>query len=264
MGADPMEDLSALRWTCLMDPPLPGWRNMARDHGLALAAKGDGAVVRFYAWETPTVSLGRNEPALGRYDHLRTGGLDFVRRPTGGRAVLHDGELTYAVVVPRGAISRMRRVYAVIQAGLVDGLTMLGVGAGSAGAGPAQALDSGPCFAGASEGEVVVDGRKILGSAQARIEGAILQHGSLLLRNDQRLLGGVGTGDVEGRGALPLTLEDALGRLPPWKDVASALRAGLSGRLGVEIAPRLLTKTEISAEESLEARYRCDDWTWRA
>ncbi len=262
MGADPTGDLSALHWTCLVDPPLPGWRNMARDHGLSLASTRGRAVIRFYAWERPTVSFGRNEPARARYDHLRTRGLDFVRRPTGGRAVLHDRELTYAVVVPRGAISRMRLMYAIIQAGFVDGLSKLGVGAGSAGSRPAPALNSGPCFYGPTEGEVVVDGRKILGSAQARIEGAILQHGSLLLRNDQRVLG-IPPGGVGG-GELPVTLEDALGDLPPWQDIATALRAGLSSRLGVEIESRPLTEREVSAEKSIEARYRSDDWTWRA
>jgi len=261
-STDAVHSLRDLQWTCVTDPPLVGWRNMARDHGLALASVPGQAVVRFYSWTRPTVSFGRNEPA-GRYRlGLAMGEFDFVRRPTGGRAVLHDDEMTYAVVVPRAAIGRVRQVYSIIQESMLEGLSVLGVTARVAGPGPNPAPGSGPCFAAPAQGELVVDGRKLLGSAQARIGGAILQHGSLLLSNDQ---GGLDLSSGKGRAAKdgPVTLEETLGRLPEWAEVADALRAGLARRLGVRLASRVLTERELSAETSLQARYRSDDWTWR-
>lgn len=259
--SDESGGLSRLHWSSLVDPPGSGWRNMARDHGLALAARGGRATIRFYRWDRPTVSFGRNEPSE-RYRSLEERGFAVVRRPTGGRAVLHDRELTYAVVVPRFPGLRFRTVYRVVQEGLLEGLEALGVGAEVATRGPALAPDAGPCFGSSAEGEIVVGGRKLLGSAQARIGGAVLQHGSLLTLNDQFGLGS-GSGTIDQRRNRAVTLEELLGRVPPWARIAEALSEGVAARLRVAIHPRELTEQERDAENSIEGRYRSRAWTWR-
>ncbi len=100
-----------LRWRVLRDGPLPGATNMARDHGLAASLRSGEGVLRLYQWDLPTVSFGRNEPAKGLYleEMAKKEGVAFVRRPTGGRAVLHHQELTYALVFPGRHVRRARR-----------------------------------------------------------------------------------------------------------------------------------------------------------
>src|SRR5690606_669373 len=103
-------------------------------------------------------------------------------RPTGGREVLHDRELTYAVVVPLRAFGGLRALHRLVNGALVEALRSLGVAADLAPPdGRALRPDAGPCFGGPAEGEVTVGGRKLIGSAQVRVGGAVLQHGSLRL-----------------------------------------------------------------------------------
>ena len=159
---------------------------MALDHALAEGLHQGEGVLRFYAWDPPTISFGRNEPADGLYDRSAAAaeGLGFVRRPTGGR-VIHEG--------------------------LIDGLRSIGVPAGVAEGGSVLAPDAGPCFQAPAPGEVVAGGRKLVGSAQARVGGVTLQHGSVILRGNQDALTRL-TGGGEGSSA-PATVEDLLGRL---------------------------------------------------
>src|SRR5690606_17704432 len=115
--------------------PVHGATNMALDHALLESVKAGGPpVLRLYRWDPPTLSFGRNQPARGLYDHAaaRARGIAFVRRPTGGQAVLHGDELTYAVVASIGALGKPREAYRRINGALVGGLRELGVGAGLA------------------------------------------------------------------------------------------------------------------------------------
>ena len=169
-------DSEALRWRILVDPPSSGPHNMAVDHALAACSSPGKAVVRIYRWSCPTVSFGRNEPARDRYDRAagHSAAIEFVRRPTGGRAVLHDRELTYAVVLPCPTTGGLRETYGLIHRGLVEALCSLGVPAAmAAGRGLSVGPDSGPCFDEPAPGEVTVAGRKLVGSAQARLEGGV-------------------------------------------------------------------------------------------
>jgi lipoate-protein ligase A len=177
-------------------PPAPGAWNMALDEALAASVRaGAPPVLRLYRWAPACLSLGRHQPARGRYDQaaLRERGLDVVRRPTGGRAVLHDRELTYSVAVPDGVLGTPREAYAAVNRALVAGLRLLGVPARlqptTGRRAPVPSLA--PCFQEPVEGEVVAAGRKLVGSAQRRDRGVILQHGSLLLENDQREVRGL-------------------------------------------------------------------------
>lgn len=206
------------RWRLLdsSGAPVDGPGNMAIDAALLDAVKAGGApVVRLYRWSPATLSFGRNQPARDRYDREAAAdrGIAFVRRPTGGQAVLHDDELTYAVVAPVSVIGKPRAAYGRINRALVDGLVRLGVRAAVAGAGglgsgsgiggrgsgfvaedagstAGQSSSSGhdwdaACFRRPERGEVVVGGAKLVGSAQRMEDRVILQHGSILVGGSQ-------------------------------------------------------------------------------
>jgi lipoate-protein ligase A len=244
---------------------MDGARNMARDHALAARLGGGEAALRVYRWDPPTVSFGRNEPARGLYDSGRATdrGLAFVRRPTGGRAVFHDRELTYAVVLPLRALGGARRTYGAVNAGLVRGLRRLGVPAElSAGGGRPTRPDCGPCFRRAAPGEVTVGGRKLVGSAQVRLGGTLLQHGSLLLEPGQGVLDELGA--VAGSsGDAPTSLLEAVGRIPPFEDLVEEVVTGLRVELGGEWAPGRTLAVDPSLERRFLERYASDAWTWR-
>lgn len=270
----PPERGQGLRWRVLLDGAVEGSLNMARDHALAATLPEGEAVLRLYRWRHPTLSLGRNEPARGQWDEtrLRATGVDVVRRPTGGRAVLHDGEVTYAVVLPLDGKPVLRRLYRAINEALVEGLRTLGVPAALVGdEGRVGPLDGGPCFAGPAPGEVSAAGRKLVGSAQARVEGRLLQHGSILLRDDQRRLAALRRAtERHGPGTMtvpPATLEVLLGRTPEPVELIEPLVRGFRRRFrgdwpdGGERGT--LTPEAAAAEARLHAHYRSPDWTWR-
>lgn len=238
---------------------------MALDHALALDLGPKEAVLRTYGWEVPTVSFGRNEPAEGRFDRdvACSEGIRFVRRPTGGRAVLHDDELTYAVALPLDACGGLRASYVRVNEGLLLGLRELGVGARIENRGEALAPDAGPCFARPAKGEVMLDGRKLIGSAQARVGRCLLQHGSILIGGDQSRLGVLARRPDWTAGEPPATLSEEVGRLDP--DVlASALAQGLEAVLGGRWGEGGHPAEVRGRAEALESdRYGTEEWTWR-
>jgi lipoate-protein ligase A len=244
---------------------MDGPRNMARDHALALGLAPGRGVLRLYRWARPTISLGRNEPAGGFRDRARAlDHVSYVRRPTGGRAVLHDREITYAVVVPVRALGGVRQAYRRVNQGLVNALRTLGVPADLASeAHQAARPDAGPCFQQAAPGEVTVAGRKLVGSAQARIAGALLQHGSLLMEGRQELLeSDASRTGAQAAGAVSLT--ELLGSSPSWERLAEAIAASLAATLG----GRWRQASEphgydARREAELSSRYRSPAWTWR-
>src|ERR1700716_2129043 len=118
------------RWRLLSVPPRAGAENMARDSALqARAARTGETVFSVYSWSHPTLSFGRNQPASGLYDldKIRVAGIDVVRRPTGGRAILHNREVTYSVTAPLDDAAPLRETYSRINRILQDGLSRLGV-----------------------------------------------------------------------------------------------------------------------------------------
>lgn len=245
---------------------------MARDHALAACMEPGSGVVRLYRWERPTVSFGRNEPAADRYDAEAGGraGVDFVRRPTGGRAVLHDVELTYSVVVPLRSVSGLRPAYRRINRALVEGLRTLGAPVETAGEdAPVLGPGAGPCFRAPAAGEVVGEGGKLVGSAQVRIGEALLQHGSILVDGDQGLLWRLrreedGAEPSDPGSVSSVTLRRLLGERPDWDEVVAAVSGGFRTVLGGSWRSGALSVPELEAEESLRAeRYGADAWTWR-
>ncbi|MDE0359097.1 MAG: lipoate--protein ligase family protein [Gammaproteobacteria bacterium] len=258
--------MARLRWTVVFDPPRDGAANMAVDHALADTVEPDEGWLRLYRWVRPTLSLGRHEPAADIYDFARAGrlGIDVVRRPTGGRGVLHDAELTYAVVAPVAAAGRLRAAYAVVHAGLAAGLRALGADARlAAGVAPGPPR-AGACFDATAGGEVVAGGRKLTGSAQARIGRALLQHGSVLIDGSQDVVGELCRRPAAaGTAAASTTLREQLGRAPSWEEVATAVAEGLAAELGAGMAEGELPQPAMRRMGSLERHYRSREWTLR-
>ncbi len=180
-------------WLVLTSGPQSGADNMAMDLALLRRASETGrAVLRLYEWQHPTVSFGRNEPVAGMWDTeaLHSAGYDVVRRPTGGRALLHEREVTWSVTLPLPRGVPWRQMYDAVNTRLVTALARLGVPAAllpDSDAKP-QSPDGPLCFALPSAGEVMVFGRKLAGSAVWRADGGYLQHGSILLTDRQHTL----------------------------------------------------------------------------
>ena len=252
-------------WRLLLTPPLPGADNMALDEALLERARSTGeSVARVYGWARPTLSLGRHQTAAGCYDLERAAalGVDVVRRPTGGRAVLHHRELTYAVAALAGDGS-LREAYERVTALLLDALHRLGVPATQAEpAGRAPAPTLAPCFELPTRDELVVDGRKLVGSAQWREDGAFLQHGSILVDDDQGLIAELSRVPLPPVPP-PATLRAALGRAPSAAELAEALLAALREREDPAAERWAGDDALAAATARLRARYLDDGWTWR-
>jgi lipoyl(octanoyl) transferase len=253
-------------WRLIVTPPASGAENMALDEALMDRARQTGEwVLRIYSWSAPTISLGRNQSARGRYDldRIQTLGLAVVRRPTGGRAILHDREITYSVTAPVGDAGELHESYHRINRLLLHGLRSLGVAATVASPTTRSAAPSmAPCFNEPSAGELTLDGRKLAGSAQWRSADALLQHGSILVADDQSLLATLAR---EGPSEIsrPATLSDALGAAPEFSNVAAALADAVRD-LEDANARELVLEDELRARAlALVVRYVDDAWTWR-
>lgn len=256
-----------MRWRLVFTPPASGPENMALDEALMTRARETGEwVLRVYSWASPTVSLGRNQSARGRYDlgRIRERGLGVVRRPTGGRAILHHREITYSVTGPVDDAGDLRTSYQRINRLLLAGLNTIGVGAEVASSDRrAVAPGMAPCFDEPSAGELTVDGRKLAGSAQWRSEGALLQHGSILVEDDQSALAELAIGGQRPVPA-PATLASALGSAPEPGRVADALFEAVRTLEDPAASPLDPNESSLRARASaLVVRYLDDEWTWR-
>ncbi len=260
--------LLASDWTVLRSAPADGAHNMAVDLALLREAQASGrATLRLYTWTSPTLSLGRHERAVGRFSEarLRDAGVDIVRRPTGGRALLHGPELTYSIAAPSGD-GALRWRYDCINALLSDALHTLGVSATSFRAVKHSRPGSSFCFSEPSSGELTVDGAKLVASAQLEEPGAFLQHGSLLLRDAQSSIAGLleesATVDTSTRAS---ALEDLLGRPIPPEELADALVAALRHAVGAAHVTSAPSTESLFAEATLlplVEHFRDPAWTW--
>jgi lipoyl(octanoyl) transferase len=248
----------------LDDTPRPGWRNMALDLALLERSGRTGeSWLRLYQWSPHCLSFGRHEPATRRYDRGRIGslGLDLVRRPTGGRAVWHGRELTYAIAMPSRELGDLREAYLAIHGMLANALRRLGADAGLAPRSEPTGVGAGACFARPAGGEVLVQGRKVVGSAQLREGDALLQHGSILLEDDQSLVGEVTRGSPPPDLAAPLA--ELLDRPIPAAEVAEAVAGAAAEGWGGEWK-RVKADEALHAEAAVhEPRFRSEEWTWR-
>lgn len=272
MSTESWDTVMPPTWQTFRSAPATGARNMAVDATLMESARDRAfGVWRTYAWERPTVSFGRNEAVRTRFDaaSVARAGLDAVRRPTGGRALLHAAEVTYSVALPVSAAVPWQLVYAAINGVLIDALRSLGAPASLAGVPTGAPLrpDGPACFAQPAAGEIVVLGAKLVGSAVWRERGAYLQHGSILLEDHQDRLRHAMCADV-GPPALQAsaTLAATLPSPPSWMTVASALeqalRSAVAARHGDVLSADAppLDEAEVARHE---VRFADPAWLWR-
>jgi lipoate-protein ligase A len=237
-----------------------GAENMAVDNALLRDAKEGIASLRLYRWAPPCLSFGRNEAACRRYDRDRitARGLATVRRPTGGRAVWHEQEVTYAIAAPCAMFGSLREAYITIHRMLARALQRLGVEVALADRRHARSRtpDVGACFASPVGGELISGTRKLVGSAQIREGAAFLQHGSILLQDGQHMVTQVTVG--QPLDPTSTALGTILRRPVTFTEVADAIiaeaRTTWSGRW---------EDRRIEPSVADVARFTSDAWTWR-
>ena len=268
-----MSDYPYATWRLLRSAPTDGATNMAVDETIlrAVAAGLAPPTLRLYAWEPACLSLGRAQPLTDvNLEALQAAGFDLVRRPTGGKGILHVDELTYSVVAPQaeprvagGIVESYRR----LSAGLVRGLERLGVTNLVADRRVEHLHPEGPvCFEVPSDYEITAGGRKLVGSAQMRARGVVLQHGALPLHGDITRLCPLLTTrpDPARMRSRATTVEEALGRPVTWDEAAGALAAGFAEALNLRLEPGILTDDERAWAEELRAeKYATEEWTGR-
>jgi lipoate-protein ligase A len=230
---------------------------------LDLADTEGASFFRLYSWTPHCLSFGRHEPARRRYDAERIAalGLDCVRRPTGGRAVWHARELTYAVAAPLSAFGGLHQAYETLHRLIAAALTTLGATPHLAPASSAvRGVGTGPCFAAPVGGEVLIEGRKVVGSAQLRQGDAFLQHGSLLLDDDQSLVRDLAGFSENGAAEAPLSR--LVGRTVTFDEAAAAVTAVAWSTLSkVEQCAALPDAVQAGVSRHAE-RFRSPEWTW--
>ncbi len=246
-----------------------GATNMAIDEaiGTLVSLRYSPPTLRFYAWRPYTLSLGRHQ-ALEEVDLDACARLGYgvVRRITGGRAVLHADELTYSVSAPQDdprMAGGVLDAYRSLSTGLIEGLRILGAPVEQAGPDARAGKDvSAACFEVPSAYEITVGGRKLIGSAQSRRQGFVLQHGAIPLRGDVAEIVECLALSMEERETLrqalwarATTLEEALGRRVTFGEVTLAMTQGFSKALNLDLVPGALSAEEQSLAVELRKKY---------
>jgi lipoate-protein ligase A len=276
-------------WRLLIDGAASGAVNMARDEALLLVHAGGASLptLRLYRWSPACLSLGRFQRS-GEVDRAACAreGITLVRRPSGGRALLHDDELTYAIVAPENhklaGSGSILDSYRRISQALLAGMRRLGVeatlapvrgrhaheGGETQASGPAGASRnarpiSAACFDTPASYELTVAGRKLAGSAQARAGGALLQHGAIPLTPHADRLGRLLLNPTGDLGTRMVTLDQSLGRRVTWEELADALVAGLAETWSLRLVPGTWSANElVLAEQLRQEKYTSDAWTF--
>lgn len=258
--------------------------NMAMDEALLnFVSRGEiDPVIRFYTWNPATLSIGYFQRLQKEIDieKVNEKGFGLVRRQTGGRGVLHDKELTYSVIVPEShpnMPSTITEAYRVISQGLLEGFKNLGFETYFAVPRSKEEREklkqprSSVCFDAPSWYELVVEGRKIAGSAQTRQKGVILQHGSILqdididelfdvfiFKND-RLKAKMKEAFVEKA----VAINDISDTHITLSEMEKAFEEGFKTGLNIEFKPLELSEQQLAEVKELEEKYRSDDWMFR-
>lgn len=269
-----------MKWRVVNSGTAAAATNMAVDESMLIAHSAGQAppTIRFYGWRPAAVSIGYFQKTADiDLDECRRRGIDVVRRLTGGRAVLHDCELTYSIVVREDDPSippSITASYRYLSGGLLKGLQQLGAAAemtiprGAYGQ-RAKLPASAACFDAPSHYELTCGRRKLAGSAQVRRQGVILQHGSILLRFSAATMAGILRlpslkAREEMREMLSLravSLEDILGRSVSWQEVYAVLPGAFAAALGIELEAGELTAQEKETAAHLAAdKYSQDCW----
>lgn len=266
-------------WRLLKTPPARGAWNMAVDESiLEHIGRGESIpTLRLYAWDPPCLSLGQAQPfADVDVARIEERGWDVVRRPTGGRAILHTDEITYSIIAPideprvAGSIleSYNRLAVALLQAVKALGLPV----EIKEDTGPNHETPNPVCFEVPSAYEITVDKKKLIGSAQARRKEGVLQHGSLpLTGNLARITEALTFADDSSRAdaaarllARATTVASVLGHEVLWNDAAQAFVWAFEAKLELNLEIGELSASEKSrADELVSEKYAHPDWTRR-
>jgi lipoate-protein ligase A len=265
-------------WRLLLDAPAGGAWNMAVDEVLldGVAAGAAPPTLRFYEWSPPCLSLGYFQPFdVVDVDACRALGVEVVRRPTGGRAILHDRELTYSIALPASVLGHDGGVlpsYYRLSLALQEGLCRLAVPATLAPESAASGPLHGPiCFDRPSAHEILLHGRKLVGSAQVRRGGGLLQHGSILIEPRIEKLTACLRLPRDSTGSPPAEglerIEDGVAGLAEVgvthvASIAHSIADGFAARFGVSLKEAPLRPDERAAAEALAgSKYRSAGWT---
>jgi len=270
--------LEKVTWRLIITSPAEGGWNMALDEALqiSIGRHEEKPALRLFSWAPPCVSLGYAQPISDiDLNALNTYGYGIVRRPTGGRAVLHIDELTYSVIAPdeeprvQGSIIES---YRRLSGALLHALHLLGINAraDSEYALPQDAQKKAPvCFEVPSNYEIVVGEKKIIGSAQARRHRAVLQHGSLPLYGDiTRIVDVMTFPDEENREKVRARLQEhavnvsaVLNRVISWQTAANAFAQAFSEVLNIQFIACQPTEEELIQAELLhKEKYGTKTW----
>jgi lipoate-protein ligase A len=266
-------------WRLIISGPAPGAANMALDEAILEAvSRGDSQpTLRLYAWQPACLSLGVAQSA-NEVDRtaLARESWGLVRRPTGGRAILHTDELTYAVMAPidnAHVAGGILDSYRHLSLGLLAGLQGLSLAAEAAPI-PANrpAREQPVCFENPSAYEITVGGRKLIGSAQVRRRRGVLQHGTLPLGGDLTRICRILTFESDAERAVAAarlqrkaaTVEELTGVWPAWEDAAMAVRHGFEVALDLRFQVEPPTAAELERAQALaRQRYASEKWTFR-
>jgi lipoate-protein ligase A len=251
-----------VQWRLILDGNLPGAVNMARDVAMleAVSAGQSPPTLRLYEWDPPCLTLGKHQGFdAADLEFCRREGIDVARRPTGGRALLHHLELTYSVIAPLGTPplpTGLQEAYQLICSSLVQACRDLGIDAELTGGEVNLRLpnptSTSPCFEAPAEGEVVVAGRKLIGSAMRAHTGCVLQHGAILLDWDGRLqAGAMGLADDASLRPHVTTFAAELGRAVGRLEIETAAVTALTDVLGVSLAVDGISSAERLRESEL-------------
>ena len=276
--------MGKLKWNFIQSGKCSPSFNMALDEALLdWHSKGEiGPVLRLYEWDPATLSIGYFQSVEKEIDMdaVKQQNLGFVRRPTGGRGVLHEHELTYSVIVSEeypNMPETVTEAYRVISGGLLEGFRNLGLDASfSVPSGELseqlKSPESAVCFDASSWYELVVEGKKVAGSAQTRQKGVILQHGAILLSLDEDKLVSLFKFDSESirekvRIALPkkaVAIDRLTDRPITIEMCREAFSKGFEKALAIELVPYILTEEQLATVRDIEQRkYANPEWTYR-
>lgn len=270
-------------WRLIRTPPARGAWNMAVDEMiLKFVVQGSSLpTLRLYDWEPACLSLGYAQPVSDvLLEKLELDGYDLVRRATGGRAILHIDELTYSVIGPQDEPRLKGGVlesYRILSTALLQALHLLVIPAHSdekskSGQEGGRKNENPVCFEVPSNYEITVDGKKLIGSAQARRKGGVLQHGTFPLYGDiTRIVNYLNFPDEASRSAAAdrlkqraLTAQGAIGEAPTWEIAADAFESAFKDRLNLVLHQEVLSpQEEHRVEELMEEKYANPEWTGR-
>jgi lipoate-protein ligase A len=265
-------DYQRAEWRLLPVIAGDGFDQMSLDHALMISASREESqpTLRFYRFKPPALTVGRFQPLR----HIDQGackrlGINVVRRPTGGKAILHKDDFTYSLTMPPSANmpDSVEESYVMICRGIIEALAQLGVEASLVPRTPYELNRVHACFSSPAAADLAVRGRKLCGSAQTRKAGGLLQHGTILRLDNTSLLCELFTYGKEELSqrrrelARACTCLDELGVCAAWEDIAEAFVRGFERAFTIRLVPGELSGDENTSASALRLDYASEVWS---